>query len=205
LAAGSMGAKDDNWGLDAPDFYYLKGALEKLFNHLNISDSIEYRRGKEDFTHPGRTADIYYKNEKIGILAELKPKVIDSYDLKKRTSILEINISKILDEVQIGDYLFEMLPKYPAVDRDLAIMLSEDIPVMEVLNIINNTDQTILKSTELFDIYQGEQIPDGKKSLAFKLLFQAKDRTLTDQEVNEVFNKIVKRLENKYEAKIRKK
>ncbi len=205
LAAGSMGAKDDNWGLDAPDFYYLKGALEKLFNHLNIIDSIEYRRGKEDFTHPGRTADIYYKNEKIGILAELKPKVIDSYDLKKRTSILEIDISKILDEVQIGDYLFEMLPKYPAVDRDLAIMLSEDIPVMEVLNIINNTDQTILKSTELFDIYQGEQIPDGKKSLAFKLLFQAKDRTLTDQEVNEVFNKIVKRLENKYEAKIRKK
>ena len=205
LAAGSMGAKEDTWSLDAPDFYYLKGALEKLFKRLNISDSIEYRRGNEDFTHPGRTADIYYKNEKIGILGELKPKIIDKYDLRKRTSILEIDISKILNEVQIGDYLFEMLPKYPAVDRDLAIMLSEDIPVMEVLNIINNTDQSILKSTELFDIYQGEQISEGKKSLAFKLLFQAPDRTLTDQKVNEVFNEIVKKLESKYEAEIRKK
>jgi len=76
---------------------------------------------------------------------------------------------------------------------------------MEVLNLINNTDDQILKETELFDIYKGEQIPTGQKSIAFKLLFQAPDRTLTDEEVNEVFNQIVKNLKTEYEAEIRKK
>src|SRR6056297_324851 len=205
LAAGSMGAEENIWDLDAPDFYYLKGALEKLFERLDISKEIEFARGQEDFMHPGRTAEIRFKNEKIGILGELKPKIIDSYDLKERTAVSEIDLTKILSEVEIGDYLFEMLPKYPAVARDLAVLISEDVPVMEVLNLINNTDHEILKDTELFDIYQGEQIPAGQKSIAFKLLFQAPDRTLTDEEVNEVFNQIVKNLEDKYEAEIRKK
>lgn len=205
LAAGSMGAGQDIWDQDAPDFYYLKGALEELFESLDLSSDIEFVRGEEVFTHPGRTADIMYKNEKIGVLGELKPEVIDNYDLKDRTAVTEIDLTNIFADVEIGDYLFEMLPKYPAVDRDLAIMISEDVPVMEVLNLINNTDDEILKETELFDIYQGEQIPEGQKSIAFKLLFQAPDRTLTDQEVNEVVNKIVENLESEYEAEIRKK
>src|SRR6056297_267589 len=120
LAAGSMGAEENIWDLDAPDFYYLKGALEKLFERLVISEEIEFVRGKEDFMHPGRTAEIRFKNERIGILGELKPQVIDSYDLKDRTAVAEIDLNKILTEVEIGDYLFEMLPKYPAVARDLA-------------------------------------------------------------------------------------
>lgn len=204
LAAGSMGAGQDIWDQDAPDFYYLKGALEDLFERLDLSTDIEFVRGEEVFMHPGRTADIMYKNEKIGVLGELKPKVIDNYDLKDRTAVTEIDLGTIFEEVEIGDYLFEMLPKYPAVDRDLAIKISEDVPVMEVLNLINNSDDKILKETELFDIYQGEQIPAGQKSIAFKLLFQAPDRTLTDQEVNEVVNKIVVELESEYEAEIRK-
>lgn len=205
LAASSMGASQDIWELAAPDFYYLKGALEKLFERLDIREEIEFVRGREDFMHPGRTAEIMFKNERIGILGELKPRVIDSYDLKDRTAVTEIDLTKILSEVEIGDYRFEMLPKYPAVARDLAVLISEEIPVMEVLNLINKTDDAILKETELFDIYQGEQIPAGQKSIAFKLLFQAPDRTLTDEEVNEVFNHIVKNLEDEYEAEIRKK
>ncbi len=205
LAAGSMGAGQDIWDQDASDFYYLKGALEELFARLDLTDQIEFVRGDEVFMHPGRTADILYKGVKIGVLGELKPKIIDNYDLKDRTAVTEIDLTTIFEEVKIGDYLFEMLPKYPAVDRDLAIKISEDVPVMEVLNLINNTDDTILKETELFDIYQGEQIPEGQKSIAFKLLFQALDRTLTDQEVNEVVNNIVNKLESEYEAEIRKK
>jgi phenylalanyl-tRNA synthetase beta chain len=204
LAAGSMGSGQDIWDQDASDFYYLKGALEEMFARLDLTNDIEFVRGEEVFMHPGRTADILYKGEKIGVLGELKPKIIDNYDLKDRTAVTEIDLTTIFEEVKIGDYLFEMLPKYPAVDRDLAIKISEDVPVMEVLNLINNTDDTILKETELFDIYQGEQIPEGQKSIAFKLLFQAPDRTLTDQEVNEVVNNIVAKLESEYEAEIRK-
>ncbi|MFO7814786.1 MAG: phenylalanine--tRNA ligase subunit beta [Halanaerobiales bacterium] len=205
LAAGSMGAGRDIWAQNAPDFYYLKGALEEMFKRLNLSIGLEFVRGQEVFMHPGRTAEIRYKNKKIGIIGELKPKVIDNYDLKKRTAVTELDLATLFAEVEIGDYLFEMLPKHPAVDRDLAIMISEDVPVREVLNLINNTDHKILKEAELFDIYQGEQIPEGEKSIAFKLLFQAPDHTLTDQEVNEVVNKIVANLENKYDAEIRKK
>ncbi len=205
LAAGSMGAGEDIWELDAPDFYYLKGALEELFQRLDIDKKVQFVRGNEVFMHPGRSAEILFNNEKIGIIGELKPKVIDTYDLKERTAVCEIDLSKIYDEVDIGDYLFEMLPKYPAVARDLAVLIKEEIPVMEVLNLINNTDDQILKETELFDIYKGEQIPTGQKSIAFKLLFQAPDRTLTDEEVNEVFNQIVKNLKTEYEAEIRKK
>lgn len=205
LAAGSMGAKENIWDLDAPDFYYLKGALEELFKRLDLDNKIQFVRGEEAFTHPGRTADILYNNDKIGMLGELKPKIIDSYDLKERTAVFEIDLTKILEEVEIGNYFFEMLPKYPAVARDLAILISEDVPVMEVLNVINGIDDTILKETELFDIYKGEQIPAGQKSIAFKLLFQAPDRTLTDKEVNKVFDQIVDELKDKYEAEIRKK
>ncbi|MBS3811443.1 MAG: phenylalanine--tRNA ligase subunit beta [Halanaerobiales bacterium] len=205
LSAGSMGSVQDRWDLDAPDFYYLKGVLEEFFKKLNIDKNIKYLTGSQPFYHPGRAADIFYKDKKIGILGELKQEIIEQYDLKERSAVLEIDLMTIFEEVEIGDYLFEMLPKYPAVVRDLAVMLSEDIPMMEVLNLINSQGQDILKDTELFDIYQGEQIPKGKKSIAFKLLFQAKDRTLTDQEVNSVVNQIIEKLKNKYEAEIRKK
>ena len=95
------------------------------------------------------------------------------------------------------------LPKYPAVDRDLAVVVDKDQPVGQMLSVIRTTSGSLLERVEIFDIYEGEQIEENKKSVAFSMLFRASDRTLTDEEVNKKFDKIVRVLEKNFAAKLR--
>ncbi|MFW6278976.1 MAG: phenylalanine--tRNA ligase subunit beta [Bacillota bacterium] len=203
LAGGSMGYISENWHNDAPDFYYLKGVLENLVSRLKLNN-LKFRATEKPYLHPGRTAEIYYGKQKVGILGEVSPELIDEFDLQKGTSVFQIDFDVLEKKVKPNDFEFESLPKFPPVARDLAVIVSRDIPAVVLLDEIDDNGGELLKQVNLFDVYRGEQISENKKSLAFELLFQAEDRTLTDEEVNNVFNRIVDNLQDKYNVTVRK-
>ncbi len=202
LAGGSMGWKEDLWNNNAADFYYLKGALEKLYDYFQMKD-ISFITHKLDFLHPGRTAKILYQDEEIGFIGELLPEIIEKNDMVPATSVFQLDFENLINNAIVNDYSYKNLAKYPAVSRDLAVIIDEDINVNKIYESISNNGGRILKTIELFDIYKGDPVPEGNKSLAFKLIFQSPEKTLTDEVVNKYFNKIIQGLIDKYNAKIR--
>jgi len=203
LCGGSMDYGRDLWGNDAADFYYLKGVLETLFSRLKLKTP-EFKESSRPFLHPGRVADIYYKGTKIGFIGELKAELIDEFDLRERAAVFEISAEIFIEEVQPHSFEFDTLPKFPPVSRDLALVVPRELSASVILDDIDNIGGELLRQVNLFDVYTGEQIAREDKSLAFELLFQAEDRTLTDREVNEIFNKIVDYLKKEYDVEVRK-
>ncbi|MFW6034893.1 MAG: phenylalanine--tRNA ligase subunit beta [Halothermotrichaceae bacterium] len=201
LTAGCMGRKQDYWNSSAPGFFYMKGVLETFFEKIGIKDVV-YEPSTLPYLHPGRTAEIKANGENFGYLGELMPGLIEDLDLIENTTVFELNFDKICQVVDLGKE-YQPLPKYPAVERDLAVLVNKDINAGLLLQTIEAEAGSLLKNVALFDLYQGDQIPEALKSLAFKLVFQAKDRTLRDKEVNKVFQNVMDKLEDKYEAKIR--
>ncbi len=201
LAGGSMGYSEDIWDSDAPDFFYLKGILESYFNRLGLED-IGFSPAKKTYLHPGRTAGILAGDNEIGFIGEILPELVDRLDLKEGSSVFQLDFTFIEKAVNL-DKKYRSLPKYPATERDLAVVVSEEINAAELLHIIREKGGELLEGVKLFDLYQGDQIAEGQKSLAFKLLFRAEDRTLTDEEVNKLFERILNQLKKKYQAEIR--
>lgn len=184
------------------DFYYLKGILNKLFaalkitgiEYIPVSDAGEY--------HPGRCAKILLDGEFIGYIGEVNPRVADNYSLSGRTYLTEIHLDTLIERCEEKiDYKY--LPKYPGITRDLALLVDDTVRAGELILSIEKNGGKLLEGVEIFDLYQGSQIPQGKKSIAFSLKFQAEDRTLTDEEVNVLINKIKDGLEEDYQAKLR--
>ncbi len=201
LAGASMGYQEDAWNSAAPDFFYLKGILEGYFERIGLLE-LEFKTTQVSYLHKGRTATIISGDQELGIIGEVLPDIIEELDLKERTAVFQLNIDKILAKVNLIQR-YKDLPRYPAVERDLAVLVEKDINSADLLKLIVKKGGELLKEADVFDLYQGDQIPENKKSIAFKLLFQAGDRTLRDEEVNKLFNSIVKGLENKFTAKIR--
>ncbi len=204
LVAGVMGKTLSGWRTkpDDMDFYYLKGVLETLLDSLNISAyDIIPETGNSTF-HPGRTAAVMLAGRKAGVIGELHPDVAENYRLNERVYVMELNLEDIIDHAG-GIKKYSPLPKYPAVERDLAIVVSGDIPASEINRVIRKSGGVLLESISLFDVYQGEQIKKGFKSLAFSLRFQAPDRTLTDEEVNAILEKIQSALQENFRAELR--
>jgi phenylalanyl-tRNA synthetase beta chain len=188
-------AEDEN-------FFTVKGRVESLLKPLGHRN-YEFVRGTEPFLHPGRRAVMMVNDIPVGYLGELHPDVAEEAGIKKRTYIAEINIDELL-EIARSELVVVDLPKYPAVDRDLAVVVDKEQPVGQMLNLIKTTSGDLLESAEIFDIYEGEQVGENKKSVAFSLVFRAKDKTLTDEDVNAKFSKIVKALGRNFNAEIRK-
>ncbi|MFP4016586.1 MAG: phenylalanine--tRNA ligase subunit beta [Halanaerobiales bacterium] len=201
LAGASMGYDEDAWNSSAPDFFYLKGILEAYFERIGLFN-IRFEAAELSYLHPGRTAKVMLEGQELGIIGELLPDIIEELDLKERTAVFQLSIEKLLDRVNLIQR-YKDLPRYPAAERDLAVLVDKDIESAALLDIIIEKGSELLKDVDVFDLYQGDQIPENKKSIAFKLLFQAGDRTLRDEEVNKMFNEIVMGLENQYSAKIR--
>lgn len=201
LGGASMGHKKDSWDSSAPDFFYLKGVLELYFKRIGI-DKVEFEVASVPYLHPGRSAMIVNGGKKLGIIGEVLPDIIQKLDLKERTAVFQLDFEKIVDQVDLVKK-YEELPKFPAVERDLAILVKREVKSSDLLKIIKDKGEKLLKDVEIFDLYQGDQIPPDQKSIAFKLNFQASDRTLRDNEVNKLFNNIIKELENQFSAKIR--
>ncbi|MEQ2129386.1 phenylalanine--tRNA ligase subunit beta [Caldanaerobacter subterraneus KAk] len=183
------------------DFYTIKGVIEELLEVMGIVD-VEYVRAEEPSYHPGRSAKILFGEEVLGVFGEVHPDVLENYDLPVRVYAGELNLDKIIKFANV-DKKYNPLPKYPAVERDIAVVVDEDLFVAEVEKVIKETGRGFVEKTALFDVYKGPNIPEGKKSVAFSIWYRSYEKTLTDEEVNEVHARIVKALEEKLGAKLR--
>lgn len=204
LVAAVMGKTPSWWQSPAKqmDFYYLKGILENLFAQLNINDYSFVPEAGDSALHPGRTASIHVKGEEIGIIGEIHPNVAENYRLNERTYIMHVDLDAIINFAG-GLKKFNQLPKYPGIERDIAVVVPSNIFASDLNEAIRQAGGSLLERISLFDVFQGEQIKSGYKSMAFALKFQAADRTLTDEEVNEVYQKIQKSLQERFNAELR--
>lgn len=185
------------------DFYGIKGVCEELFNVLGIADTISYTPDDSiPFMHPGRLAKINTGDDSIGFVGELHPSVADNYSIGVKTYIAVVDMDTLAD-IASFERTYKALPKYPAMTRDLAILVKDEVIVKDIEDIIKVKGGKLLESIQLFDVFKGKQIQEGYKSVAYNISFRAEDRTLTDDEVNGPVKKILKELEEKLGAVLR--
>jgi len=193
------------WENKHDGFYDLKGALENLFRDLKIKQYYlkQDTSSIEPYLHPGKSCNIIVSGEKIGSLGTIHPRVSESFDIKGSMTILEIyDLDKLLEHVSPVT-TFVSLPKFPYVERDVAIIVSNEVSVEQVNREILNVDSNLIEAVSLFDIYTGKPIPQDKKSLAFSIRYRAADRTLTDEEVDSLHSIIVERLKSTLNVELR--
>ena len=183
------------------DYFDLKGAVELLLAQSGIKYP-EFIAGGSDFLHPGRKAEIFVNGIKLGEIGEIHPVVVKNYELPKRCYVCQLSFDALF-ECSSLDNKFTDLPKFPASNRDLAILLKSDIPAAAVEAIIRKNSGEILESIDLFDVYTGAQIPDGYKSLAYALNFRHHERTLNDNDINPVIDQILSELKRSFDAQLR--
>lgn len=192
------------YGGDA-DFFMLKGMIEELFKVLGLKD-IEFVEESEYGTyHPGRCARIRKEGADclyLGIMGEVHPDVSEKYGIGTRVYTAELMFDLIVELADI-EKIYRPLPKYPSTSRDIALIVSEGILAGQMESIIRDKGGRILESVQLFDVYRGEQVEQGKKSVAFKLTYRDPDKTLTDKEVAQVHDKVLQALEEKLSAVLR--
>ncbi|MBF0714881.1 phenylalanine--tRNA ligase subunit beta [Gemelliphila palaticanis] len=182
------------------DFYAVKGYLEIAFEKLGILDSITYSATKIDNMHPGRTAKVYYNNEVIGFLGEIHPTYARELDIDT-TYVFEINLDKILTNDKVKPR-YEEISKYPKVTRDIAILINKEDEYLNIYSTVKSLNNRLIDSVELFDVYSGIGLPEDKKSLAISITYSDKEKTLTEEEINNAHNKVLDALVN-YGATIR--
>ncbi|MDP4119055.1 MAG: phenylalanine--tRNA ligase subunit beta [Bacillota bacterium] len=175
------------------DFFALKGVVEDLATALNVK-GIEFKAEKENPTfHPGRCAAVLIGGAKCGIMGEIHPAVSRKFGFECRTYAAEIDFTAFAEAVD-KEKQYKPMPKFPAVTRDLAVLIDSGVPVADIENVIKSSGGKILEEIKLFDIYKGKQIPDGKKSVAFALTLRSADGTLAEEEINSAMNKIIKNI-----------
>ncbi len=184
------------------DYYDLKGLVEELLADLHI-EKVSYMPENTPNFHPGKCARIEKEGLTLGIMGEIHPIVKTNYKLPEPPLMAAVlDLDCLLNEV-VDLFDVETIPDQPPVLEDLALVVNEDIPAQAVQSLILQTGGSILTEVRLFDVYRGDQVGDGKKSLAYSLVYQHPEKTLTDKEVASVRNKIVKRLEKELGAKLR--
>lgn len=178
------------------DFFSMKGVVEEFFQKVGLNKKIKYDpTNKKSYLHPGRQAEMYYEEQLIGYLGEVHPEVSDTYNIKDRVYLAVIDMPYIV-ELATFDRKYEGIAKYPAVTRDISMVMKKEILVGQVEEIIEKKGGAILESYQLFDIYEGTQIKEGYKSVAYSITFRAKDKTLEDIDVNTSMERILKELGN---------
>ena len=190
-------------------FYLIKGIVDSLLEQFGISDVFydEYQPTPEDslcsFWHIRKSAEIKVSNKKIGFLGEISKKVASLYEIKSEICAFDIDFDK-LAKLAFEEQEYLPISKYPAAVRDIAILTPLDTKVADVMNIIYGAGGRLLKDIDLFDIYMGEEIPEGKKNLAFHLIFQSDKKTLSSEEVDRLLNKIIQAIEENPEWEVRR-
>lgn len=187
---------------DKADFYDIKGICEEMFRSLNVQN-VKYEAVTDNPTfHPGRCAKISAGGKTLGLIGEIHPAVGRKYGIETPVYIGELDFENVF--LNIGtDVKFKELPKYPAVTRDIAMLVDKTVPVADIEEVVKKASGKLLESINLFDVYEGEQIPEGKKSVAYSAVYRALDRSLTGDEVQKVFDKVLKNLENQLGAQLR--
>lgn len=176
------------------DFFTMKGVVEEFFEKAGLDGRITYDpEDKKSFLHPGRQADIIYDGVKVGYLGEVHPQVCENYNIGDRVYYADIDMPYIVEHACF-DKKYEGIAKFPTSTRDISLVVDKQVLIGTMENAIIKKGGNLLESCELFDIYEGEQVGEGKKSVAFSLVFRAKDRTLSDTEISEIMDKILAEL-----------
>jgi phenylalanyl-tRNA synthetase beta chain len=192
------GAKD----IQPLDFFELKGVIEALTEDLHLRDT-KYQPAKAAYLHPGKAATLLAADKLIGDFGVLHPKVAQQYGLVERTVLIAEFDVEALQAATPSRFSYAPVPRFPAALRDIAVVVDETIPAERIETEIHKAGGDLLSSVRLFDLYRGNQIPPGTKSLAYALSYQASDRTLADKEIDKAHKKIEDRLKQVLKATIR--
>ena len=183
LVMGMYGADED--------FYTLKGAVESLFDAFGVT--AEYAASSEPYLHPGRQAVAAHDGVTLATFGEVHPDVAAAYDMPVRIYVAEVDLQALF-AIECPRTIYKALPRFPAVERDLALLCDAAMPVASIEKIIRQAGGKLLEQVQLFDVYQGAQIEAGKKSVAYSLKFRAADRTLSDEDIDPALTKIFAKL-----------
>lgn len=179
---------------DNADFFTIKGIVEQLLERLSITEWDIAASAEEYSYHPGRCAVLTANGERLGVIGEIHPKVQENYEIGERAYCFSLDLDLMFQLAQ-SEKKYTPLPKFPAVTRDLALLCDDAIPVLELQKAIVRGSGKLLESIRLFDVYKGEQIEAGKKSVAFKLVLRSKEGTLTEESTSSVVKKVMQELE----------
>lgn len=178
------------------DFFTMKGVLEEFFDSIGMRKKAVYDpNAGRNYLHPGRQANIFYEGTLVGYLGEVHPEVCDNYDMKTRAYVAVLDMPAVLPFATF-DRKYEGIAKYPAVLRDISMVVPKEVMVGQIEAVIAQRGGKILEDYKLFDIYEGDQIKEGYKSVAYSITFRAKDRTLEDADVTAAMKKILNGLES---------
>lgn len=181
------------------DFYVVKGIIEGLFAYLGLP--VSFKQATLPDMHPGRCAELIYKEQVIGFLGQVHPVLEQQMDLNE-TYVFDMNLETVLaTHARVPNY--QQIPKYPSIIRDIAFVLDEQVSADSVKDVIEQTGEELVKDIQIFDVYTGERLPEGKKSIAYRLLYQHPERTLTDDEVEASYQQIIAAVNEKYDAYVR--
>ncbi|MEE0865464.1 MAG: phenylalanine--tRNA ligase subunit beta [Clostridia bacterium] len=185
------------------DFYTLKGLIENVLDISNINRFDIEKETNNGSYHPGRCANIKVGIDVIATIGEVHPEVLNNYDIEKRVYVAEVNITK-LTKYSKSNKKYVEVPKFPAVERDIAVIVDEKVEVGQIEKIIIKKSKKWLEEAKLFDIYRSDKLGQNKKSIAYSLIFRDKNKTLSDQEINTTMESIITELEKTLGAELRK-
>jgi phenylalanyl-tRNA synthetase beta chain len=174
------------------DFYIVKGVVEAILNDLRIYN-YSFARSKEPFLHPGQSADIFLGGSKAGYIGALSPEMIDSLQIKAQKPsviVVEMDINRLISYI-VQDIKYKPLPKYPYVERDTAIVVDSSLEASRITGYLKSYSSDLIEDIAIFDVYQGGNIAEGKKSITFNVRYRSSDRTLTDEEVDVLHKSLV--------------
>ena len=192
--------QEKSWPVHTPpfDFFSVKGIVESLLSTLNVK--ADFRESNDDSLRPGRQADVIVNGNKLGVIGEVHPKVAAAFDIAEKFYMFELNVSVLLSYA-LQSTSYHQIARFPSVIRDIALVLDSGVTHKQVTDIINKF--SLVTEVTLFDVYSGKQVEAGKKSLAYRLIFQSSGHTLTDVEVDKVLNAILVMLRLKLGATLR--
>ncbi|RSL32211.1 phenylalanine--tRNA ligase subunit beta [Salibacterium salarium] len=183
------------------DFFIVKGVLEGLFEEIGLADHIQFHRSNHTELHPGRSADVYLNGQTIGFIGQTHPMVEKEWGIKE-TYVFQLDVDALL-AFTANELFYETIPRYPSITRDIALVVGEEVAAGDVQQVIINAGGDLLHRVSLFDVYQGENLSDGQKSLAFSLVYLDPERTLTDEEVSKTHDNVLTQLQEQVNASLR--
>lgn len=176
------------------DFFDMKGVVEEFLIKIGLKNIIIYEpKANKNFLHPGRQANIIYDNKIIGYLGEVHPDVLDNYNIGDKTYIAVLDMPLIVEKASF-DIKYKGIAKYPAITRDISMVMRKEVMVGEVEKVIRKSGGNLLESYKLFDVYEGAQIKPGYKSVSYSITFRNKEKTLEDKEVKNIMDKLLAKL-----------
>ncbi|UQS85292.1 phenylalanine--tRNA ligase subunit beta [Apilactobacillus apisilvae] len=184
------------------DFYQIKGIVNKYLETIGFNGQIDYVSNAEyPEMHPGRTADIMIHGHYVGFVGEVHPNIAKQFKIND-TYVFDLNLDS-LNDLPKSDQSYESISKYPSISRDIALLVDDNITNSDIVKVIEKRGGAFLKEVNIFDVYNGEHVPEGKKSMAYNLVFQNKRDTLVDDDVNKVMDKIQRNLEKEFDVEVR--